>query len=139
MKIKAFKGLRPVKDKAADIASLPYDVVNFEQAAEQAKGKPLSFMRVVRSEIELPEGTEPYSQAVYDHAKENFEKLVKNGHMVREDAPCMYLYRQVMAGHAQTGLVATQRRRLRQRRIKSTKKPARQRRTTATCSRAPCA
>ena len=62
MKIKAFKGLRPVKDKAADIASLPYDVVNFEQAAEQAKGKPLSFMRVVRSEIELPEGTEPYSQ-----------------------------------------------------------------------------
>ena len=107
MKSKAFKGLRPVQDKAADIASLPYDVVNFEQATEQAKGKPLSFMRVVRSEIELPEGTEPYSQAVYDHAKENFEKLVKNGHMVREDAPCMYLYRQVMGGHAQTGLVAT--------------------------------
>ena len=79
MKIKAFKGLRPVKDKAADIASLPYDVVNFEQAAEQAKGKPLSFMRVVRSEIELPAGTDPYSDAVYAHAKENFEKLVADG------------------------------------------------------------
>ena len=59
MKIKAFKGLRPTKDKAADIASLPYDVVNYEQAVEHAKGRPLSFMRVVRSEIELPEGTDP--------------------------------------------------------------------------------
>ncbi len=107
MKIKAFKGLRPAKGEAADIASLPYDVVNFEQACEQAEGKPLSFMRVVRSEIELPKGTEPYSQAVYDHAKENFEKLVSGGHLVREDAPCMYLYRQVMGDHDQTGLVAT--------------------------------
>ena len=107
MKIKAFKGLRPAKGEAADIASLPYDVVNFEQACEQAEGKPLSFMRVVRSEIELPKGTEPYSQAVYDHAKENFEKLVSGGHLVREDAPCMYLYRQVMGDHAPTGLVAT--------------------------------
>ena len=107
MKIKSFKGLRPAKGEAAAIASLPYDVVNFEQACEQAEGKPLSFMRVVRSEIELPKGTEPYSQAVYDHAKENFEKLVAGGHLVREDAPCMYLYRQVMGDHAQTGLVAT--------------------------------
>ena len=107
MKIKSFKGLRPTKGEAAAIASLPYDVVNFEQACEQAEGKPLSFMRVVRSEIELPKGTEPYSQAVYDHAKENFEKLVAGGHLVREDAPCMYLYRQVMGDHAQTGLVAT--------------------------------
>ena len=107
MKIKSFKGLRPAKGEAAAIASLPYDVVNFEQACEQAEGKPLSFMRVVRSEIELPKGTEPYSQAVYDHARENFEKLVAGGHLVREDAPCMYLYRQVMGGHAQTGLVAT--------------------------------
>lgn len=107
MKIKSFKGLRPAKGEAAAIASLPYDVVNFEQACEQAEGKPLSFMRVVRSEIELPKGTEPYSQAVYDHARENFEKLVAGGHLVREDAPCMYLYRQMMGDHAQTGLVAT--------------------------------
>ena len=107
MKIKAFKGLRPTVEKASAIASLPYDVVNFAQAKEQAEGKPLSFMRVVRSEIELPEGTEPYSDVVYNHAKENFQKLVDGGHMVREDAPCMYLYRQVMGDHAQTGLVAT--------------------------------
>ncbi len=107
MKIKSFKGLRPTVEKAAAIASLPYDVVNFEQAKEQAEGKPLSFMRVVRSEIELPEGTEPYSETVYNHAKENFQKLVDGGHMVREDVPCMYLYRQIMNGRSQTGLVAT--------------------------------
>ena len=107
MKIRPFKGLRPTPDKAAAIASLPYDVVNHEQAKAQAEGKPLSFMRVVRSEIELPDGTEPYSDAVYAHAAENFRKLVDGGHLVREDAPCMYLYRQIMGSHSQTGLVAT--------------------------------
>ncbi len=107
MKIKAFKGLRPAQDKAADIASLPYDVVNFQQACKEAEGKPLSFMRVVRSELELGADVDPYSDVVYEHAKENFNKLVENGDMVREDAPCMYLYRQQMGGHSQTGLVAT--------------------------------
>lgn len=107
MKIKSFKGLRPKKETAADIASLPYDVVNFEQAKEHAAGRPLSFMRVVRSEIELPEGTDPYSDAVYNHAKENFQKLVDAGNLIREDGDAMYLYRQEMNGHSQTGLVAT--------------------------------
>ncbi len=107
MKIKAFKALIPAKEFAKDIASLPYDVVNFEQAREQAKGNPISFMRVVRSEIELPEGTDPYSPEVYAHAKENFQKLVADGKLLRENAPAMYLYRQQMGGHSQTGLVAT--------------------------------
>ena len=107
MKIKAFNGLRPAKGHAKDIASLPYDVVNFEQAARQAEGKPLSFMRVVRSEIELPAGIDPYTQQVYDHAKSNFEKLVNGGHLEREGERAMYLYRQQMGAHSQTGLVAT--------------------------------
>ena len=106
MKFRSFKGLTPAKGKAEAIASLPYDVVNFEQAEEQAKGRPLSFMRVVRSEIELPAGTDPYSDAVYAHAKENFEKLVADGNLVREPENCMYLYRQQMGDHSQTGLVA---------------------------------
>lgn len=106
MKIRSFKGLTPAKGKAEAIASLPYDVVNFEQAEEKAKGRPLSFMRVVRSEIELPAGTDPYSDAVYAHAKENFEKLVADGNLVREPENCMYLYRQQMGDHSQTGLVA---------------------------------
>lgn len=107
MKIKAFKGLRPKDGLAKDIASLPYDVVNFKQACKEAEGKPLSFMRVVRSELELDPNIDPYTQAVYDHAKENFEKLVKNGYLIREDAPSMYLYRQQMGNHSQTGIVAT--------------------------------
>ncbi len=107
MKIKAFKGLRPKDGLAKDIASLPYDVVNFKQACKEAEGKPLSFMRVVRSELELDPNIDPYTQAVYDHAKENFEKLVKNGHLIREDVPSMYLYRQQMGSHSQTGIVAT--------------------------------
>ncbi len=106
MKIRTFNGLRPRVSEAKDIASLPYDVVNFEQAKAEAEGKPLSFMRVVRSEIELPEGTDPYSSKVYDHAAENFSKLVEGGHLVREGEPCMYLYRQRMGEHSQTGLVA---------------------------------
>lgn len=107
MKIRAFKGLRPAEGKAADIASLPYDVVNFEQACKEAEGKPLSFMRVVRSELELDPSIDPYSPAVYEHAKQNFQKLVDAGNLIREDAPCMYLYRQQMGSHSQTGLVAT--------------------------------
>lgn len=107
MKIRSFKGLRPKEGFAKDIASLPYDVVDFKQACEQAAGKPLSFMRVVRSELELPEGTDPYSDAVYEHAYENFKKLVDGGYLVREGENAMYLYRQQMGEHSQTGLVAT--------------------------------
>lgn len=107
MKIRPFNGLRPKEGLAKDIASLPYDVVDFKQACEQAEGKPLSFMRVVRSELELPEGTDPYSDKVYEHAYENFKKLVDNSYLVREGEKAMYLYRQVMGDHAQTGLVAT--------------------------------
>lgn len=107
MKIKAFKGLRPKQGLAKDIASLPYDVVNFKQACAEAEGKPLSFMRVVRSELELDPTIDPYTQTVYNHAKENFDKLVNAGNLVREDAPSMYLYRQQMGEHSQTGIVAT--------------------------------
>ncbi len=107
MKIKAFNPLVPAAGKAKDIASLPYDVVNFEQAKAQAEGKPLSFMRVVRSEIELPEGTDPYSPEVYAHALENFGKLVDERHLVREGKNVLYLYRQQMGKFSQTGLVAT--------------------------------
>ncbi len=107
MKIKAFKGLRPAEGKADAIASLPYDVVNFAQACKEAEGKPLSFMRVVRSELELDPSIDPYSAPVYQHAKENFQKLVDGGHLVRESEPSMYLYRQQMGDHSQTGLVAT--------------------------------
>lgn len=107
MKIRTFKPLRPQTQYAKDIASLPYDVVNFEQACQEAEGKPLSFMRVVRSELELPASVNPYTQEVYEHAKANFQKLVDGKYLVREDENVMYLYRQQMGSHSQTGLVAT--------------------------------
>ncbi len=107
MKIKAFKALTPAKGKFKDIASLPYDVVNYNQALKEAENKPLSFMRVVRSEIELDKSVDAYSEVVYQHAKDNFNKLLDKGNLVREEIPSMYLYRQEMGSHSQTGIVAT--------------------------------
>lgn len=106
MKIKPFKAWRPAEGLADKIATLPYDVMDRKQAAEMAKGNPLSFLRVTRSEIDLPEGTDPYSEAVYAKAVENFAALKKNGSLVREDKPTLYLYSQEMDGRVQYGVVA---------------------------------
>ena len=67
-----FRALRPAPDTAASIAAVPYDVVNTDEARALAEGNPLSFLRVSRAEIELPSGTDPYSDAVYDRAAKNF-------------------------------------------------------------------
>lgn len=106
MKIKPFKAWRPAEGLADKIATLPYDVMDRKQAAEMAKGNPLSFLRVTRSEIDLPESTDPYSEAVYAKAVENFAALKKNGSLVREDKPTLYLYSQEMDGRVQYGVVA---------------------------------
>lgn len=88
------------------MACVPYDVVNREEAAREAEGKPDSLMRVDRAEIELPADTDPYSDAVYARALANFRGLQERGVLVREPEPVLYAYRQVMGEHAQTGLVA---------------------------------
>jgi uncharacterized protein (DUF1015 family) len=106
MKINPFKAWRPVADKAGKIASVPYDVVNTQQAAALAAGNPLSFLHVVRSEIDLPEGTDPYSDAVYAKAAENFNRLRESGSLFREEQPSLYLYSQQMGEHVQFGVVA---------------------------------
>jgi uncharacterized protein (DUF1015 family) len=107
MKIKAFYGLRPKKELASKIASPPYDVVNTEEAKAYASGNPLSYLHIVRAEIDLPDGTDLYSPEVYKKAGENLQKLIKEGYLIRDDKPCLYLYRLTMAGRKQTGLVAT--------------------------------
>ena len=94
--IKPFRALRPKIGEEKQIASPPYDVLNSEEARELAKGNPLSFLHVVKPEIDLPEGTGIYSDEVYQMGKANLEKLVTDGHLVREDKPCFYLYRQIM-------------------------------------------
>ncbi len=106
MRIKAFQGLRPNPAIVAKLASLPYDVVSTEEARELAKDNPLSFLHVVRAEIDLPGDTDPYSDAVYAKSKANFEKLQENGHLIRESGPCLYLYQQRMGEHRQKGIVA---------------------------------
>lgn len=106
MKIKPFKAWRPAAGLADKIATLPYDVMDRKQAAEMAAGNPLSFLRVTRSEIELPETTDAYSDTAYAKAVENFEKLKKNQSLIREKEPVLYLYSQEMDGRIQYGVVA---------------------------------
>ena len=100
-----FRALRPKPEFAARIAAVPYDVVNVEEARALADGNPLSFLRVSRAELELPGGTDPYSDGVYRRAAENFAKL-RSSALVVEDEPSVYFYRLRMGSHTQTGLAA---------------------------------
>ncbi len=106
MKIKPFKGLRPAKEKAKLVASRPYDVLNSDEAREEAKGNPYSFLNVVKPEITLPEETDHYCPAVYQAGKDNFEKLVKEGVFFQDKEDCLYIYELVMDGRSQNGIVA---------------------------------
>lgn len=105
MRIRTFQGLVPAPKHAAEVAAVPYDVVNREEAAALANGKPHSLLHVDRAEIDLDPEVDPYSAEVYAKAKENFLQLQSGGVLVREARPTMYLYRQTIAGHSQTGLV----------------------------------
>src|SRR5476649_376184 len=100
-----FRALRPTADNARDIAAVPYDVVNTEEARALADGHPLSFLHVSRAEIELPAGGDPYADAVYQRAAENFAKLRATA-LVVEDEPSVYFYKLQMGDHVQTGLAA---------------------------------
>ncbi len=106
MKINPFKAWRPAPEKAGNVASVPYDVVTTQQAAALAAGNPDSFLHVVRAEIDLPEGTDLYSDAVYAKAAENLKRMMADGTLIREEKPCFYLYSQQMGGHLQYGIVA---------------------------------
>ena len=106
MRIRAFKGLVPVPALASEVACVPYDVVNTTEAVTLAHGKPQSLLHVDRAEIDLPPNTDPYSEAVYNKARENFLRLQRDGILVRETEPCLYIYQQEMGTHRQRGLVA---------------------------------
>ncbi|PYT04923.1 MAG: DUF1015 domain-containing protein [Acidobacteria bacterium] len=101
-----FRALRPPRDKVQEVAAVPYDVVNTEEARALAAGSPLSFLHVSRPEIDLPEGTGIYSDDVYAKAKENFDKLRRECPLEEEDAPSLYLYRLRMGEHTQVGVAA---------------------------------
>jgi uncharacterized protein (DUF1015 family) len=104
--IRPFRALRPTPDRAQAVASVPYDVVNTEEARALAEGNSLSFLHVSRPEIDLPPGTDIYSDTVYRKAVENFEKLIATCPLEKETEPSLYLYRLIMGQHEQIGVVA---------------------------------
>ena len=103
--IKPFKGLRPPKDVSKDLASLPYDVMNSEEAAEMAKGKDCSLLHITRAEIDCPAGTDIHSETVYNKAVENFNMFQEKGWLVQDDEAKFYIYAQTMDGRTQYGIV----------------------------------
>jgi uncharacterized protein (DUF1015 family) len=105
--IKPFAGLRPVPERAEEVVAPPYDVLNSAEARERADGRPWSFLHISKAEIDLPEGTDPYDPSVYAKSAENLRKMMEEGILIREDKPCYYVYRLIMDGHSQVGLVAT--------------------------------
>jgi uncharacterized protein (DUF1015 family) len=101
-----FRALRPTPQSAPRVAAVPYDVVNAEEAAALAAGNPLSFLRVSRAEIDLPNVTNPYADVVYTRAAENFAALKRAAPLVMEETPSLYVYRLRMGAHEQTGVAA---------------------------------
>jgi uncharacterized protein (DUF1015 family) len=101
-----FRALRPPRERVGEVAAVPYDVVNTEEARALAADNPLSFLHVSRPEIDLPEGTAIYSDEVYAKAVENFDQLRRACPLEEEAGPSLYLYRIVMGGHAQVGVAA---------------------------------
>jgi len=103
--VKPFRGLRPPKNSVAEIACLPYDVMNSEEAAQMAKGKEKSLLHITRSEIDLPTETDVHSEEVYRKAKENFSRWQELGWLVQDENPFYYVYAQTMEGRTQYGIV----------------------------------
>ena len=95
---KPFRAIRPVPEKAQAVAALPYDVMNSEEAREMVKGNPYSFLHVDKAEVDLDRSVDLYDKKVYLKARENLEKLVTEGTCKMDEAPCIYVYRQIMNG-----------------------------------------
>ncbi|HBN95253.1 MAG TPA: DUF1015 domain-containing protein, partial [Firmicutes bacterium] len=104
--IKPFKALRPSSDLADKIAALPYDVMNSREAQEMVQGNDYSFLRIDRGEINFPELPDPHEPKVYAKAREILDDMVAKEHFIQDKTDCLYIYRQIMDGRAQTGLVA---------------------------------
>jgi len=103
--VKPFLGLRPAPALVGRVASPPYDVVTTDEARRLAEGNPHSFLRVIRSELEMEPGADPHGDAVYRRARHNLEKMIKDGVLIRDETGCLYIYRLTMGGHVQHGVV----------------------------------
>jgi len=103
--LKAFKGLRPPASIVKMLASRPYDVLNSEEAREEAKGNPYSLLHIIKPEIDLPVELDIHTQPVYDKAKENFLSFQEKGWLVADKKDHLYIYAQTMNGKTQYGIV----------------------------------
>ncbi len=104
-KIKPFKGIRPPKELIKEVASRPYDVLNSEEAREEARGNEKSLYHIIKPEIDFPVGTDEHDPAVYEKAAENFRKFQDKGWLVQDEKEHYYVYAQTMNSHTQYGLV----------------------------------
>ena len=103
--VKAFKAVRPAPALADRVAALPYDVMNSEEAREMVVGNPYSFLHVDKAEIDLDPSIDLYDQRVYEKARDNLNGMIADGVFIQDETPCLYIYKQVMDGRAQIGLV----------------------------------
>lgn len=103
--IKPFKAFRPKNELAAKLAAKPYDVLNSEEAREEAKGNEVSFYRINKPEVDLPENVNLYSNEVYQKGRENLDTFIAKGWLVEDKKNCLYVYAQKMGNHLQKGLV----------------------------------
>lgn len=103
--VKAFKGIRPVKELASKIAALPYDVMSSDEAREMVIGNEYSFLHVDRPEIDLDPEIDIHDPKVYEKARENLDRMISDGEYTQDEQPCLYIYRQIMNGRSQTGIV----------------------------------
>ncbi len=105
--IKPFAALRPAQNIAHQVASPPYDVLNSNEAREQVKDNPLSFLHITKAEVDLPTDIDTHSQEVYDKAANNLQDFIAVGTLLHESKACYYIYRLIMDGREQTGLVCS--------------------------------
>ena len=105
-KLHPFKGWLPVIDKVDEVACVPYDVIDTKEAADLAKGKPHSFLHVIRPEIDLPEGTSFNNDKVYEKGAENLAKMLHSDLYTQDEKPAIYIYQLETENHTQTGIYA---------------------------------
>ena len=106
VKIKPFKGIRPAKEYAKDIASPPYDVINKQEARKMAEGNDKSFLHVIKPEIDVPDSVNEYSEDIYKKGVENINKMIENNYLIQDDKENLCIYAQTMNNKIQYGLVA---------------------------------
>jgi uncharacterized protein (DUF1015 family) len=101
-----FKAVRPERGREEEVSELPYDVVSLQEARGSARDNPQSFFHVIRPEIDLPDGTNPYDEKVYEAGKKNLDLFIEKRTLIQDSKPNYYLYTQVREGRSQTGLVS---------------------------------